>query len=472
MLPAGGVPLAPGRVQCGQRGPAGAAGPDAQPRFAVRVEGDDVIVSVPEAAPDRRVPAMVKADPGADGRTFVILGAGAAGNAAAETLRQDGFQGRLVMLTREGRLPYDRPNLSKGYLFGAAGPEALPWRPAAFYRDHDIEVRLGRTVAEVDAGAKTLTLAGGEKMAYDALLLAPGGVARTLEVPGAGLPGVFTLRSADDADAIIAAAAEARRAVVVGAGFIGMEVAASLRKRGLSVTVTAPGAVPMARQLGPEIGGMLQTAHEEQGVVFRLGRRVARLNGRERVEAMVLDNGETLAADLVVAGIGVRPATDFVRGVPRNPDGSLTVDKYLMAAPDLYAAGDIARFPDWRTGEMVRIEHWRLAQQHGRLAAHNLAGKRVAFAGVPFFWSEQFDLFLQYVGHVTDWEEIIFHGEVASRNFLAFYVKGGLVLAAAGLGQDRQLAALAELMRLDKAPTPGELRAAKAFDAVARLREH
>jgi len=435
------------------------------------VEGDDVIVSVPEAAPDRRVPAMVKADPGADGRTFVILGAGAAGNAAAETLRQDGFQGRLVMLTREGRLPYDRPNLSKGYLFGAAGPEALPWRPAAFYRDHDIEVRLGRTVAEVDAGAKTLTLAGGEKMAYDALLLAPGGVARTLEVPGAGLPGVFTLRSADDADAIIAAAAEARRAVVVGAGFIGMEVAASLRKRGLSVTVTAPGAVPMARQLGPEIGGMLQTAHEEQGVVFRLGRRVARLNGRDRVEAVVLDHGETLAADLVVAGIGVRPATDFLKGVPRNPDGSLTVDQYLMAAPDLYAAGDIARFPDWRTGEMIRIEHWRLAQQHGRVAAHNLAGKKVPFAGVPFFWSEQFDLFLQYVGFVTDWEEVIFHGEVAARNFLACYVKGGRVLAAAGLGQDRQLAALAELMRLNKAPTPGELKAAPSFDAAARLRE-
>ncbi len=443
---------------------------DAQPCFAVRVEGENIFISVPEKAPDRRVPAMVKADAAADGRTFVILGAGAAGNAAAETLRQDGFRGRLVMITGEERLPYDRPNLSKGYLFGAAGPESLPWRPAEFYSDWDIEVLLGRPVVEVDAPGKTIAFADGSRLAYDRLLLATGGVARTLEGPGGGLARVFTLRSADDADAIIAAAGEAQRAVVVGASFIGMEVAASLTKRGLTVTVVAPRALPMERQLGAEIGEMLKAAHEEQGVSFRLGRRVARLEGESRVSGVVLDDGEILPADLVVAGVGVKPATDYVKGVPLNPDGSITVDRHLRAAPDLFAAGDIARFPDWRTGEMIRIEHWRLAQQHGVVAGHNLAGKEVAFAGVPFFWSEQFDLFLQYVGFAADWEEVIFHGEVSARDFLAFYVKGDRVLAAAGLGHDRQLAALAELMRLDKMPTPAELRGQPAFDFVARLR--
>ena len=442
---------------------------DAQPCFAVRVEGENVMVSVPEKAPDRRLPAMVKADAAADGRTFVILGAGAAGNAAAETLRQDGFQGRLVMITGEGRLPYDRPNLSKGYLFGAAGPEALPWRPTEFYGDWDIEVLLGRPVVEVDAPGKTLSFADGLRLAYDRLLLATGGVPLTLAGPGAGLGQVFTLRSGDDADAIIAAAGQARRAVVVGTGFIGMEVAASLTKRGLAVTVASPRGIPMERQLGPEIGAMLKKAHEEQGVSFRLGRRVARLAGEPRVTGVVLDDGQRLEADLVVVGIGVRPATDYLKGVPLNPDGSVTVDRHLRVAPDLYAAGDIARFPDWRTGEMIRIEHWRLAQQHGVVAAHNLAGKNVAFARVPFFWSEQFDIFLQYVGYVTEWEEIIFHGEVSARDFLAFYVKGNRVLAAAGLGHDRQLAALAELMRLDKMPTPAELSAGPAFDFVARL---
>ncbi len=442
---------------------------DAEPCYAVRVEGNDVIIKVPDKAENRRIPAMVRRNPAND-RTLVILGAGAAGNAAAETLRQDGFAGRVVMITQEQRLPYDRPNLSKGYLGGEAGPEALPWRTAEFYRDHDIEVWLGHRVAQVKVPLKTLTFADGRALAYDALLLATGGVARSLEIPGGQWPNVFTLRSVEDADAIIGAAGQGSRAVVIGAGFIGMEAAAALTKRGLAVTVVGGSAVPFNRQLGPEIGRMLQQAHEEKGVTFRLGRTPVRLEGDSRARAVVLDDGETLPADLVVAGLGIKPATEVLQGVHLNSDGSISADRQLRVSDGLYAAGDVVRFPDWRDGSLIRIEHWRLAEQHGRVAAHNMAGRQVEFAGVPFFWSEQFDLFLQYVGYAASWDEIIVHGDLATKDFLAFYVKDHRVMAAAGLQRDRQLAALAELLRLEKGPTPEELRRHPDFDAVARLK--
>ncbi len=441
---------------------------DAEPCYGVRVEGDDVIVEVPEKAENRRTPPMAGRDP-ADSRTLVILGAGAAGNAAAEILRQDSFTGRVVMITREGRLPYDRPNLSKGYLSGDAGPDALPWRTAEFYQDHDIEVRLGHRVARVEAPQKTLTFSDGIALTYDALLLATGGVPRVLEIPGAQWPNVFTLRSADDADAIIGAAGQASRVVVIGAGFIGMEAAASLTKRGLAVTVVGAGAVPLSRQLGPEIGGMLQQAQEEKGVAFRLGRKPVRMEGDGRVRAVILDDGDALPADLVVVGLGVKPATEILQGVRLNSDGSVSTDRQLRVIEGLYAAGDVARFPDWRDGSLIRIEHWRLAEQHGRVAAHNMAGRQVEFAGVPFFWSEQFDLFLQYVGYAASWDEVIVHGDLAARDFLAFYVKDNRVMAAAGLQRDRQLAALAELLRLERMPAADELRRNPDFDAGARL---
>jgi NADPH-dependent 2,4-dienoyl-CoA reductase/sulfur reductase-like enzyme/nitrite reductase/ring-hydroxylating ferredoxin subunit len=443
---------------------------DAVPRFEVRVEGDDVIVRLPEGAQDRRPPAMVRYNP-ADQRTFVILGSGAAGHMAAQTLREDGFQGRVRILTEEDSLPYDRPNLSKAYLYGDASLDSLPWRPEQFYRDHDLEIRLGHRVTGVDPAAKSIELATGARMSYDALLLATGGVARPLTVPGGDLGNVFTLRKVQDATRIIAAAQPASRAVVVGASFIGMEAAYSLAKRGLQVTVAAPGAVPFERQLGAEIGRVLQRVHEDHGVVFRLGARVTRLEGEGQVTAVVLDDGQKLAADLVVAGVGVRPATDFLKGVPLNPDGSVSVDKYLRVADSLYAAGDIARFPDWRTGEAIRIEHWRLAQQHGRVAAHNMAGKQVEFRGVPFFWSELFEAMPQYVGYAADWNEIIIHGDLAARNFVAFYVKKNRVMAACGLERAAQMAAIAELLRLDKLPAPEVLRTNPELDPMALLQE-
>ncbi len=443
---------------------------DAVPRFEVRVEGEDVIVSVPSGAGDRRVHAMAKQNTAVDPRTFVILGTGAAGLAAAETLRQDGFQGRVVMITQEDRLPYDRPDLSKGYLEGANPQEGLWLRPQEFFVEHDLEILLGKKVTRVEAAAKSLTFADGATMKYDALLLATGGTASRLEIPGADLAKVFTLRSMDDAAAIIAAARKGANAVILGASFIGMETAGSLSKRGLKVTVTSPGPVPFQRTLGPEIGRMWQQVLEENGVSFRLGAKVARLEGQGRVQAVVLDNGDRLPADLVIAGVGVKPATEMLQGVPLNPDGSVTVDQYLQVAPDLYAAGDIARFPDWRTGEAIRIEHWRLAMQHGRVAAHNMAGKKKAFRDVPFFWTERLDVSFQYVGHASSWDEIIYQGDPASRDFLAFYVSGKRVLAVAGCQHDREMTAITELMRLDRLPSPEELRRGPV-DFLQRLRE-
>jgi NADPH-dependent 2,4-dienoyl-CoA reductase/sulfur reductase-like enzyme/nitrite reductase/ring-hydroxylating ferredoxin subunit len=364
---------------------------DALPRYEVRVEGGRVIVSLPDEVADRRTPPLAKHDARQDERTFVILGGGAAGYMAAQTLREENFQGRVVMLTREDRLPYDRPNLSKDYLHGHADPEWMPLRPDEFFAEHAIEVWRGREVVRVDAPAKTISFKDGEQLAYDALLVATGGEPRTLPVEGNDLKNAFTLRSFSDTDAIIAAATNAKRAVVIGASFIGMEAAASLRTRGLEVTVVAPDKMPFERTLGAEIGALFRTIHESNGVQFKLGTQVERLVGDDQVEAVALKTGERIEADLVVVGVGVRPATTFLAGVSLHEDGGVIVDAHLRAADALYAAGDIARFTDARTNESTRIEHWRTALQQGRVAACNMAGCATVYDAVPFFWTRQFD---------------------------------------------------------------------------------
>ncbi len=443
---------------------------DALPKFAVRVEADRVLVELPDDPPDRRVPDMVDPDPEADARVFAILGAGAAGYAAAQTLREDGFRGRIVVVTREGRLPYDRPNLSKDYLAGSAEPEWMPLRPDEFYDEHAIEVARGRGVVSFDASTRTVTFDDGESASYDAVLVATGGVARRPELPGADLEGVVTLRSFDDADAIIAGVERARRAVVVGASFIAMEAAASLVTRGLKVTVVAPDKVPFERSLGPEIGKMLRALHEEHGVVFRLGASVVRVEGDPSVTGVALDDGSRLDTDLVVLGVGVRPATSFVEGLELHADGGIDVDDRLRAADGVWAAGDVARYADPRTGARGRIEHWRTALQQGRVAAHNMAGCDTAFTETPFFWTKQYGEGVQYVGHATEWDEILVDGDVTKRDFLAIYVENGAIVAASGSGRDAPLGAISELMRLGRMPTPDEVRGG-GFDWVARLAE-
>jgi apoptosis-inducing factor 3 len=425
--------------------------------YDLRVEGERLFVSLPEDAEDRRIPSMVKRDSVADSRQFVIIGAGAAGYAAAQILREEGFRGNVVMITREDRAPYDRPNLSKDYLHGQAEAEWMPLRGEDFFKEHDIDLVLNREVTRVDARNRTITFEGDETMDYDSLLVATGGAPVRLNIPGADLKNICVLRSFADADSIIETAAHCQRAVVVGASFIGMEAAYSLRERGLEVTVIAPSHEPFETTLGAEIGALFRRVHESHGVRFKLGNIVYRFEGSHKVEAVTLDNGEQIETDMVVVGVGVRPVTQFLDGVDLDQSGAVIVDSRLRAADGLYAAGDIVSFPDHRAGGNVRIEHWRTAQQQGRTAARNMLGRNVTFDAVPFFWTRQFDLGLLYVGHAASWDEIIYRGDVAAQDFLAYFVKDNRVLAVAGMNRDRELAAAEELLRLDRMPTREQL---------------
>jgi NADPH-dependent 2,4-dienoyl-CoA reductase/sulfur reductase-like enzyme/nitrite reductase/ring-hydroxylating ferredoxin subunit len=450
---------------------------DSLVRYDVRVREGRIFASLPQDAPgetaeetpqDRRLPSLVKHDPDADARRFIIIGGGAAGYTAAQTLREDGFRGRITVVTREDRAPYDRPNLSKDYLQGHAEPAWMPLRPDEFYDEFDIELVCKKEVTRVDPRLKRITFEGGETQTYDALLVATGGESRKLNIPGADLKNICVLRSFADADSIMEVASRSTRAVVIGASFIGMEVAYSLAERGLEVTVVAPSGEPFEAVLGAEVGALFRRLHESHNVRFKLGSIVYRFEGGSHVQAVVLESGERIETDMVVAGVGVHPATGFLRGVRLHEDGGVLVDAHLRAAEDLYAAGDIACFTDARTGERVRIEHWRMAQQQGRVAAHNMAGRDTPFGGVPFFWTRQFDAGLLYVGHASAWDEIVFQGEVASGDFLAFYLKGDRVLAVAGMNRERDMAAIEEAFRLDLMPTPARLREC-ATDFVALL---
>lgn len=426
--------------------------------YKVRVEGEQIVLSLPADAEDRRTPEMFKRDTVADSRQFVIIGAGAAGYAAAQTLREEGFRGSVVMITREDRAPYDRPNLSKDYLHGHAEPEWMPLRGDEFFKEHDIQLILNKEVTRVDARAKTISFESGETMDYDALLVATGGAPVRLNIHGSDLKNVCVLRSFADADSMIETAKHSKRAVVVGASFIGMEAAYSLRERGLDVTVIAPSQEPFEATLGADVGALFRRVHESHGVRFKLGNIVYRFEGNHNVEAVALDNGELIETDMVVVGVGVRPVTQFLDGVELDQAGAVVVDSRLRAADGLYAAGDITSFPDPRGGGHVRIEHWRTAQQQGRTAARNMLGRDVEFDAVPFFWTRQFDAGLLYVGHATSWDEIIYRGDVESHDFLAFFVKDNRVTAVAGMNRDTEMAAAEELLRLDRMPSRQQLK--------------
>jgi apoptosis-inducing factor 3 len=405
---------------------------DDLPRYAVERKGDRVLVTLPAEE------ATVSA-PSADERLFVIVGGGAAGAVAAQTLRKAGFGGRIVMLDRENRVPYDRTLLSKYHLSGQPGAEKSPLQAQSFYVEQGIERRTAE-VEVLDAAGKIIHCADGNTLHYDAALLATGAAPSLPHLPGAHLGNVFLLRSRQDADAILAQAERSRRAVVLGASFIGMEVAASLRERGLEVVVVGKESAPFEKQLGARVGGAFVGLHRKQGVDFRLGTEIHALEGEHVVEAVVLAGGERLAADLVVVGFGVKPVTGYVRGVPVNGDGSLTVDETLRAADGLYAAGDIARFR--YRGVAIRVEHWRVAEQQGRTAALAMLGQEVRYDAVPVFWTIQYMKRLDYIGHASEWDDIVVHGDLGKPEFLAYYVKDGRVVAAAGLDRDKDTAAL------------------------------
>lgn len=386
-----------------------------------------------DSRPGGNVSAEATQNPGPPS-SVVIIGAGAAGNAAAEMLRRRGYEGPVTLLGDEPSGPVDRPNLSKDYLAGTAPEAWIPLRPDDFYATHNIELRTGARVDRIDAASRRVILEDGAEVGYGALLLCTGAAPIRLDVPGAELPHVSTLRSLADSRALIEKAGSQKRAVVVGASFIGLEAAASLSARGLEVHVVAPEARPLERVMGAALGDAVRRLHEDKGVHFHMGETVTRIEP----SSVTLSGGATLDAGLVVVGIGVRPRVELAAGAGVALDRGVSVDEHLRTSvAGIYAAGDIARYPDARSGERVRVEHWVVAERQGQVAAHNMLGDSAPFDAVPFFWSQHYDTPIAYVGHASSWDHADVAGDIAALDCAVAFRREGRTLAVATIGRDR-----------------------------------
>jgi NADPH-dependent 2,4-dienoyl-CoA reductase/sulfur reductase-like enzyme/nitrite reductase/ring-hydroxylating ferredoxin subunit len=406
--------------------------------FTTLREGDVIRVAGEAPAAVRTVAA--------DPAHIVIVGAGAAGSFAAAELRRSGFGGRVTLLSSEERLPYDKPNLSKDYLAGRAPAEWIPLRGEDDYAADRIELRLQTRVEAIDPARGELALASGERIAFDRLILATGARLRHLHVPAAPEARIFYLRTWADADALRAVAVAPRRVVVIGAGFIGLEAAASLRELGLDVTVVGAEERPLERVLGREVGDFVRHTHESHGVRFRLGRRPVEI----RADGVVLDDGSIEACDLVIAGVGVEPDVALAERAGLAVNRGIVVNEYLQtSAPNVYAAGDAARFPDARSGKPIRIEHWAAAARQGQAAARNAAGRRERFTTVPFFWSQHYDLVLAYTGHAERADDAELYGSLANSNAAVVYREAGRIAAVATLFRDDVSLAVEAAMERD-----------------------
>jgi apoptosis-inducing factor 3 len=418
--------------------------------YEVQRRGDRVIAGskqpLQQGKPPPKSPASV-----------VIVGAGAAGAAATERLRRLGYGGPITLIGDEAPGPVDRPNLSKDYLAGSAPEEWIPLRTPEFYDQLNVELRIDDAAVELDPARKTLTLKSGAALSYDVLLLATGAEPVRLPIHGATLPHVFTLRTLADARSIVAAAKTARRAVIIGSSFIGLETAASLRTRGLEVDIVSRDALPLERVLGTQVGRFVQQLHEEHGVRFHLSTNPRAIHSH----AVELDDGRMLAADLVVLGVGVRPRIGLAEKAGLTIADGIVVDTFLRtSAPAIWAAGDAARYPELRLRTAVRIEHWVLAQRQGQAVARDMLGLGAPFRDVPFFWSQHYDVTLAYVGHATAEAVTEVNGSLANRDATVVYRRGGRALAVVTIGRERQsLAIEAALEREDNAAVEALLRA-------------
>ncbi|MGZ4686104.1 NAD(P)/FAD-dependent oxidoreductase [Oryzihumus sp.] len=363
-------------------------------------------------------------------QTFVIVGASLAGAKAAETLREEGFDGRVVLLGEETERPYERPELSKGFLLGTKPADKLYVHAADFYAGHDIELRASTAVTALDPGAHEVVLDGGERLGYDRLLLATGASSRRFPVAGADLPGVVYLRRMGESDDLRTAIQGASRVVVVGAGWIGSEVAACARMLGAEVSMIAPEAVPLERVLGPEVGAVYRDLHADKGVDLHLSTGVDRIEGTDAATGVRTSDGTLVEGDLVVVGIGAAPRDELARAAGLEVDNGVLTDEHLRTSePDIYAAGDVANAMHPFYGKRIRVEHWANALNQGPAAARNMLGAGTAYSRVPYFYSDQYDFGMEYNGYATEWDRVVFRGDPASREFLAFWLRDGQVVA-------------------------------------------
>lgn len=409
--------------------------------YETKVEAGDVYI--------RKVRAEEPSVPrGKDDRTFLLLGAGAGGLNAALALRKIGFSGRLLMVTAEADLPYDRPSLSKSYMAGEVSRDDLFLETEPLYRRLGIEILKEYRATGVDRSAKTVTFANRRKLRYDKLLLATGGTPRVPDIKGARLPGVFVLRSLRNAQAVTEALSRAKAVAIIGGSFLGLEVAASLRSRGLDVHVVAPETVLMARVFGPQIGEFLKRRHEKDGLAFHLGRTVAEIMGGKRASGLVLSDGSRIAAEVVVAGIGVVPVTGYLQKSDLLVNGVVPVNSgFRTRDPDIFAVGDIALVPDPVTGETRRVEHWVEAERQGQHAALGMAGIEEPYRETPFFWTRQNEISIKYAGYASSFDSVAFRGDLEEEDVLAGYYREGALRAVAAMGRTREFLAALEIVK-------------------------
>jgi 3-phenylpropionate/trans-cinnamate dioxygenase ferredoxin reductase component len=363
-------------------------------------------------------------------QTHVIVGASLAGAKAAETLREEGFDGRVVLIGAEEERPYERPPLSKDYLRGEVGRDKVYVHDESFYAEHDIELRLGRSGVSLDTSSNELALDGGERLRYDRLLLATGAEPRRLPIPGAELDGVLYLRSVEDSDALRGRLDRGGAVVVVGSGWIGAEVAASARQRGLEVTVVDPLSVPLERVLGVEVGTIYRDIHSEHGVQMLMGTGVEAFQGDKAVERVRTSDGQELDCDFVVVGVGVEPRTELALEAGIAVDNGVVVNEELhTSVPGVFAAGDVANAHHPFYGERIRVEHWANALNQGPAAARNMLDQPAAYERLPYFFSDQYDVGMEYTGFARQWDRVVFRGDPAGREFVAFWLVEDRVVA-------------------------------------------